>query len=185
MKGNRLDDGIGRWEVNLDQANVFARAPGGMVRRPLFTATHKLEIMYSDLEMTRTRRQILLTGAAAATMGVLAPARLRAGPKLELIMFDQVGCPWCARWQKDVGFVYSQTYEGKRAPLRRLDMFGKRPPSLAFIKGIKYSPTFVLIDGKREIGRIIGYPGEAHFYVQLSQLLDKVDKSRTKTAPKS
>ena len=126
--------------------------------------------------MMSTRRQFLQASAFVA-FSCAAPAAAGAGSKLELIMFDQVGCPWCARWERDIGGEYGQSYEGKRAPLRRFNMFGGRPAALDFIKGIKYSPTFVLIDGNREIGRITGYPGPAHFYVQLSQLLDKADQA--------
>lgn len=107
------------------------------------------------------------------------PSAARAKGKLQLIMFEQDGCPWCAKWEAEVGVVYHKTYEGKRAPVRRVDMYDERPPELAFVENIMYSPTFVLIEGNREIGRITGYPGEAHFYVQLSQLLDKYDKGAT------
>ncbi len=96
-----------------------------------------------------------------------------AADKLQLIMFERAGCPWCAKWDAEVGPVYEKTWEGKRAPIRRLSMYPPYPPALSFIKDIVYSPTFVLIRGKSEIGRIVGYPGEAFFYVNLSQLLEK------------
>ena len=114
--------------------------------------------------------------AAGLSAARLAVYEANAKGKLQLIMFDQVGCPWCAKWQKEIGEIYHTTPEGKRAPVRRVDMFGERPPELTFIKEILYSPTFVLIDGQKEIGRITGYPGEAHFYVQLSQLIDSYDR---------
>ncbi len=93
--------------------------------------------------------------------------------KFELVMFDRVGCPWCAKWDAEVGPAYNKTWEGQRAPLRRLSMHPPYPSDLSFIKNIIYSPTFVLVRGRAEIGRIVGYPGEAFFYVKLSQLLEK------------
>ncbi|MGI9483783.1 MAG: thioredoxin family protein [Hyphomicrobiales bacterium] len=125
------------------------------------------------------RRQFLSFAAAAGFLAV-APSVGRAKGKLELIMFEQLGCPWCAKWEAEVGVVYHKTYEGKRAPVRRVNIYGDRPPELVFVQNIMYSPTFVLIEGGREIGRITGYPGEAHFYVQLSKLLDDYDKGRSK-----
>ncbi len=118
--------------------------------------------------MTLLSRRSLIMSAMA--LG-LAPAQ--AAGKLQLVMFDRVGCPWCAKWDSEVGNVYHKTWEGERAPLRRLSMHPPYPSDLSFITGIVYSPTFVLVKDGREIGRIVGYPGEAHFYVQLSQLIEK------------
>lgn len=134
--------------------------------------------MYSDFMMFWTRRKFL-AGAGAVSVSAALPAPVRAAGNLELIMFEQLGCPWCAKWEAEVGGVYAKTYEGKRAPVRRVRMFDARPPGLEFIENILYSPTFVLIEGRREIGRITGYPGEAHFYVQLSQLLEKYDSEKS------
>ncbi len=114
-----------------------------------------------------TRRSLLLGAVALSARPVLA------GDKIQLVMFDRVGCPWCAKWDAEVGEVYHKTWEGERAPLRRLSMHPPYPKDLSFITNIIYSPTFVLVRGRREVGRIVGYPGEAHFYVQLSQLLEK------------
>lgn len=134
--------------------------------------------MYSEADMTLNRRKLLkLTSAGFAALAL--PGLANAKGKLELIMFDQVGCQWCAKWQKEVGGVYHKSYEGKRAPVRRVDMFGDRPAELAFIKDIVYSPTFVLVQDGRELGRITGYPGKAHFYVLLSQMLSELDRKKS------
>ena len=114
-----------------------------------------------------TRRSLVLGTLALSAAGA------NAAGKLQLVMFDRVGCPWCAKWDAEVGEVYHKTWEGERAPLRRLSMHPPYPSDLSFITNIIYSPTFVLVRDRQEIGRIVGYPGEAHFYVQLSQLLEK------------
>ena len=46
-----------------------------------------------------------------------APARLAAA---ELLMFDEPGCPWCRKWDAEVGGAYPKSDEGRRAPLRRI-----------------------------------------------------------------
>jgi len=91
----------------------------------------------------------------------------------ELVMFETEGCPWCAAWNRDVGTIYTKTEEGQRAPLRRVDVDAPRPADLQHILGIVYTPTFVLVEGGREVGRIVGYPGDDHFWGLLGELLRK------------
>ncbi|MBS0535746.1 MAG: hypothetical protein JSR72_16955 [Proteobacteria bacterium] len=109
----------------------------------------------------------------AATVA-LALAAAPAGAA-ELVMFEDAGCVWCARFNAEVGPIYSKTDEGKRAPLRRVDSGGALPADLAFIAPERLTPLFVLVDGGREIGRIRGYPGEDHFWGLLDVLLKKLD----------
>jgi hypothetical protein len=100
----------------------------------------------------------------AAVLGAHAAAAA------QLVMFEAAGCPYCARWNREIAPIYPKTDEGKRAPLRRVDIAAPRPPDLAAIRGIVYTPTFVLMDRGREIGRIVGYPGEELFWWRLGEL---------------
>ncbi len=109
---------------------------------------------------------ILLT---AALFGLPAPA-LAA----ELVMFDSPHCPWCEAWEGEVGAIYPKTAEGRLAPLRRVDIDQPRPPEPAGIDRVVFTPTFVLLVEGREVGRILGYPGEAHFWGLLGSLLRQV-----------
>lgn len=105
---------------------------------------------------------------------VLAPAVAAAG---ELVMFENAGCGWCRAWHRDVGDAYPKTEEGRRLPLRRVDT-GRDPPNeLRHVAGVVYTPTFVALACGREIGRITGYPGEAHFYGLLGEIIRHIDKS--------
>ena len=122
------------------------------------------------------RRKFFL---GVAVSGALALALLLAAlgeraQAAELVMFETLGCPWCMAWDKEVGVIYHKTAEGRIAPLRRLDIGDPRPPELAALPGIMYTPTFVLMDGRREVGRILGYPGEDHFWGLLDELLQRV-----------
>lgn len=92
----------------------------------------------------------------------------------ELIMFESSACEWCEAWQRDVGIVYPLTPEGRYAPLRRVNIFDDRPADLGNIKGVIYTPTFVLFSDGLEIGRIHGYPGEDHFWGLLNVLLKEL-----------
>jgi hypothetical protein len=95
----------------------------------------------------------------------------------ELIMFEEQGCPWCERWRREVGVGYPSTAEGKRAPLRRIDITQSRASGVQLASPVVVSPTFVLADNGREIGRIIGYPGADFFWGLLAELLVKLDRA--------
>lgn len=96
----------------------------------------------------------------------------------ELVMFEAAGCPYCARWNREIAPIYPKTDEGKRAPLRRVDIAAPRPPDLAGIANIVYTPTFVLIADGQEIGRIVGYRGDEIFWSLLSELFAKLDRAK-------
>ena len=93
----------------------------------------------------------------------------------ELVMFESPICEWCEKWDEDISGVYPKTSEGKAAPLRRVDIYDPRPDDLKDVKGITFTPTFVLWDEGREIGRIVGYPGEDFFWGLLGEILEKLD----------
>jgi hypothetical protein len=97
----------------------------------------------------------------------------------ELVMFTQRGCVWCEKFDREIAPAYDKTAEGRRAPLRRVDIAVPRPPDLAFIARERFTPVFVLIDNGREIGRIRGYPGDAFFYGLLANLIAQMDRGET------
>ena len=92
----------------------------------------------------------------------------------ELLMFEEEWCHWCEQWNEDVGVVYHKTEEGKRAPLRRLDIHGAFPDDIELATRPQFTPTFVLVEDGQEIGRIEGYPGEDFFWGLLGILLEKL-----------
>jgi len=115
-------------------------------------------------------RLVRTTLAALITVAVLGSAAFAA----ELQMYRRVGCPWCQVWDREVGPIYGKTDIGRRIPLRMIDIDRERP-RVSLKTPIIYTPTFVLIDNGREIGRIQGYPGEAFFWGLLEQLVQQLD----------
>ncbi len=93
-------------------------------------------------------------------------------------MFETRSCSWCKAWNREVGGIYHKTPESRAAPLRRVDLDAPRPSDLAALPGIVYTPTFVLVEDGREVGRIQGYPGADHFWGLLGMLLEKGSASR-------
>ncbi|MBI5164268.1 MAG: thioredoxin family protein [Magnetospirillum sp.] len=113
-----------------------------------------------------------LRQAAAA----LALASVLAGPAVaaELVMFETEGCPWCLKWHREVGPVYARTDEGRRLPLRRVDL-RKTPPSVA---DVRISPTFVVLSCGGEVERIVGYNDAESFWGQVSVAAQRVTAER-------
>lgn len=92
----------------------------------------------------------------------------------ELVMFESTICEWCEKWDEEISGVYPKTSEGKRAPLRRVDIHDARPDDLEDVRGIAFTPTFVLWDDGKEIGRIVGYPGEDFFWGLLGEMVGEL-----------
>ena len=92
----------------------------------------------------------------------------------ELLMLEQLGCPWCARFNAEIAPGYPNTDEGRRAPLRRVDITQEWPSDLDFVARERFTPTFVLIEDGREIDRLRGYPGDEFFWYLLDQMIAKL-----------
>ncbi|PSO18308.1 thioredoxin [Bradyrhizobium sp. MOS003] len=112
-----------------------------------------------------TRIAVLL----ALAVGLALPATTSRAA--ELIMFERPGCAWCARFNAEIAPIYGKTDESRAAPLRRVDLNSPRPADLAGIDPGPFTPTFVVVQEGREIGRIRGYPGDAFFFGLLDRIL--------------
>jgi hypothetical protein len=113
----------------------------------------------------------------AALVGLSAvPARA----EFQLLMVEQMHCEWCEAWNEEIGVVYDKTDEGRRAPLRRVDLFDTMPDGITIAGQVHFTPTFVLLENGREVGRIEGYPGEHFFWPMLEILLDRAEKANKK-----
>lgn len=114
---------------------------------------------------------VLLAGAATAQNPPPAPAIDIATAPAALVMISDPGCPYCARWEREVAPGYVASEDGKLAPLARRD---RRDRDVAFIPRVVYSPTFVMLVHGREVGRIVGYAGADLFWMQLAAIMEDV-----------
>ena len=89
----------------------------------------------------------------------------------ELLLFEANGCYWCDRWKSEVGRYYHKTSEGQVMPLRIVSLDRPMPGDLAWMRGVRASPTFVLVDEGHELGRIVGYQGEKRFWMRMERML--------------
>lgn len=127
------------------------------------------------------RTRGLLKAAVLLLFAFCAGALAAEGPQLRssgviLLLVEDRGCPYCARWDRDVGPVYARSPEGRFSPLVRRY---RGSPDVAFL-GVMFSPTFVVLKDGEEIGRIVGYSGPDFFWSELSPLLDAAGIERGK-----
>jgi thioredoxin-related protein len=112
----------------------------------------------------------IVGGAIVLALAFVAPIHAA-----QLVMVDQRGCTYCARFNKELAPTYATTSAGQTAPLRRVSPFKKWPADLANVKPITFTPVFILVDEGREIGRFFGYNGAENFWSQLNPLLAKLN----------
>jgi hypothetical protein len=144
------------------------------MKQPAIQAVGKLPVR--DRAHGPSPATLLRSLVLAALIGaVWAPLiSIKAVHAAELVMFESRLCDWCEAWDRDVDVVYNKTEEGRLAPLRRVELHAPRPEDLGAVDAVIYTPTFVLMDRGRELGRITGYPGEDHFWGLLAVLLQQL-----------
>ncbi|MBL4813049.1 MAG: hypothetical protein JKX69_12015 [Rhodobacteraceae bacterium] len=98
-------------------------------------------------------------------------------PSIELVMVEQAGCIWCARWNAEIGPIYPLSREGAQAPLRRIDLFAAELDQLDLAHRVHFTPTFILIQANHEVARLEGYPGEDFFWGIVSKMLEDLAAS--------
>lgn len=86
-------------------------------------------------------------------------------------MVEQDGCYYCKKWNTEIAEIYPKTEEGQSAPLRRVNL-RDLPSEIAFASRPVFTPTFVLVEEGRELGRIEGYSGDEFFWFFLQRLLN-------------
>lgn len=94
-----------------------------------------------------------------------------AAAEMRLVMVEEAGCAWCARWNAEIGPIYPRTEEGEAAPLLRLDIHDAPSSGIAFDRRLSFTPTFVLIDDSAEVARLEGYPGEDFFWPIVADMI--------------
>ncbi len=118
-------------------------------------------------------RYLLLAVFVLLPLGAFAETRL--------LMAEEPGCYWCAKWNKEISHIYPKTPEGKTAPLQRFDLHGTAP-DVEFARRVTFTPTFILVQDGKEVGRIEGYPGEDFFWGLLTMMFERSGISLSKAS---
>lgn len=90
-----------------------------------------------------------------------------------LMMAEEPGCIWCARWHAEIGPIYPKTGEGAAAPLLRVNLQDPIPSDITLERSVNFTPTFILLVDGVEKSRIEGYPSEDFFWELLGYMLDQ------------
>ena len=115
-----------------------------------------------------------MTRLAPFLFVLLAFFALPVSAQTYLYMAEEDGCQWCERWNEEISHIYPKTSEGQAAPLKRFDLHDEMP-DVEFKTRVSFTPTFILVDDNKEIGRIEGYPGEDFFWGLLGMMLERAE----------
>ncbi|WP_353647298.1 thioredoxin fold domain-containing protein [Bradyrhizobium sp. NFR13] len=96
----------------------------------------------------------------------------------ELLIFERDGCVWCARWNREIAPIYDKTDEARLLPLRRIDMDRDKSPGVTLASPVRFTPTFLIVDNGREIGRITGYMNDETFWSLLGKYAARLTTSQ-------
>ena len=98
------------------------------------------------------------------------PASAQDATDLTMVMVEQEGCVYCARWDAEAAPAWPETEVGRAAPLRRVDIRAL-PDDLDFDGRPVFTPTFVLVRDGAELGRVEGYDPE-FFWPMVEHLVE-------------
>jgi thioredoxin-related protein len=122
------------------------------------------------------RMKNFVSAIAAQILAILAGAL--PATAAELVMLEQPGCVWCARFNAEIAPAWPKTEEGRLAPLRRVDITQDWPEDLSVIAKERFTPTFILMEDGAEIGRLRGYVGNEFFWYRIGELLAKLPAAK-------
>lgn len=120
--------------------------------------------------MFRYLSTVILKNSVFAAVATLLFATT-AFAETRLLMAEEPGCIWCARWNAEIAPIYPKTGEGAAAPLRRINLQNALPEDIVLARRVNFTPTFVLLVDGVERSRIEGYPSEDFFWELLGQML--------------
>lgn len=113
----------------------------------------------------------ILVFTAAATRAALDVDAAPNSSRLQLIVMEAPGCAYCKVFRRDVLPSFATSERGKSLPVLFLDVNDLEGANLALDSSVDMVPTFVLVQDRREVGRIAGYVGPTAFFQSISHLL--------------
>lgn len=119
----------------------------------------------------RRTAQALLCGAVAWAVHLqvdTGSAEARPASNVRLLMVEAPNCIYCRKWDTEIGPRYAKSDEGHFAPLTRVQ---RNSPAIKDFAPAIFTPTFIVVSGTGEVGRITGYPGHIFFWEELYPIL--------------
>lgn len=114
---------------------------------------------------------LMLSPAAASRAGLDTEATGNPDRTFELIVVEADGCIYCGVFRRDVLPAYQTSEQGKKMPIRFVDVNDVETGHLDFNTSVDIVPTFVVVKSQHEVGRISGYVGPENFFHSINYLL--------------
>src|SRR5215218_8454895 len=137
--------------------------------RPVLGSSLDIQEMRPRIVTSMTVARVISSALRAFSALSIVVVLVQAAGAAELVMYRRDGCPWCAKFDRELGPIYPKTEFNQRAPLRMINLDHDRDLPIKH-GAIRYTPTFVLAENGKEVGRIEGYPGEDYFWPRLENL---------------
>ena len=105
---------------------------------------------------------------------LLIASPINASEKNELFRLIYVfsdHCVFCKAWERDVGRLYGDTEYAKKAPLFKIHISLFSEQFTVVTSNVSVTPTFILVSGNDEVGRIVGYQNRDMFFWTLSEYI--------------
>lgn len=103
--------------------------------------------------------------------GLDLDAAIAGRTELQLVVMEAPGCIYCGLFRRDVLPSYEASARAKDVPVRFLDINDMATSDLDLQSSVEIVPTFVLVKGNKEVGRIPGYVGPETFYRSINYLI--------------
>tara|TARA_B100000989_G_scaffold184247_1_gene138694 strand:+ start:82 stop:474 length:393 start_codon:yes stop_codon:yes gene_type:complete len=88
-------------------------------------------------------------------------------------------CAVCKAWERDVGRLYGDTDYARKAPLFAIDISLFSEHFMDVTPKVSKTPTFMLMIGNHEVGRIVGYQNRDMFFWALSEYIPINNESKS------
>jgi hypothetical protein len=120
-----------------------------------------------------------LIALAGSLNPALSQTELKSSIGLELVMYERAGCAWCARWDQEIAPIYPKADIGQKVPMRRVSLDRREKTDPVLDDPVRFTPTFVLLQDGKEIGRITGYHNDAFFWGLLESMVERLPNKQS------
>lgn len=118
---------------------------------------------------------IFCVGIAAALPASKAARDLQTaaypGSNLQLVVLEVDGCVYCDVFRRQMLAAYKASKQGKKAPIRFVDINDPALGDIGLTQPVGMVPTFIMLENNQEIGRIPGLMGRQDFFRAIDYIL--------------
>ncbi len=95
----------------------------------------------------------------------------KPGSNLQLVVLEVDGCIYCDVFRRRLLTAYEASKQGKKAPIRFVDINDPALGDIGLTQPVGMVPTFIMLENNQEIGRSPGLMGKQDFFRAIDYLL--------------